>query len=159
MDEVVKELQRIAKKHRGLLQPATVVEYAEDPKSPLHDYFDWDDTEAARKWRLHQARNLIRVCIEYRQVGEEPREFKVFVSLRQDRSNGFGYRRLTDVLSDAELTLQLLHDCHADYRTFYEKYKSLKQLSEVLARTEDAILDAIATSATTTALVQAGHSR
>lgn len=45
---------------RGDMTPALVVEDARDPDSPLHDQFDWSDTAAACKWRLHQARCLIR---------------------------------------------------------------------------------------------------
>lgn len=44
----------------GRLDPADVVEAARDPASPLHGYFEWDDTEAARQHRLGQARQLIR---------------------------------------------------------------------------------------------------
>ena len=47
----------------GRITPARVVEAARDPESPLHRYIDWDDTTAARKYRLVQARNLIRVVI------------------------------------------------------------------------------------------------
>ena len=34
------------------------LEKAKDEKSPLHDYFMWDDVEAAKLWRLAQARCL-----------------------------------------------------------------------------------------------------
>jgi hypothetical protein len=41
--EVLAELQGI----RGQISPEMVVEEARDPASPLHDYFTWDDEEAA----------------------------------------------------------------------------------------------------------------
>lgn len=44
----------------GRLTPDAVVEDAMDPESPLHDKLEWDDTEAARQYRLEQARALIR---------------------------------------------------------------------------------------------------
>lgn len=44
----------------GRLTPAAVVEDAMNEESPLHSYFEWDDNEAARKYRLTQARRLIR---------------------------------------------------------------------------------------------------
>ncbi|HAZ61006.1 MAG TPA: hypothetical protein DCY89_05470 [Gammaproteobacteria bacterium] len=53
------ELSRIADA-TGALTPALVVEAATDPESPLHDAFDWDDSAAAHKYRLVQARSMIR---------------------------------------------------------------------------------------------------
>lgn len=50
----------LAEKHKGTLTPDIVVRAAQPDSSPLHDYFDWDDREAAKKWRLEQARELIR---------------------------------------------------------------------------------------------------
>ena len=46
------ELIRLAEEHNGYLSPDTVVEAAADPGSVLHDRFTWDDTEAARRFRL-----------------------------------------------------------------------------------------------------------
>ena len=44
----------------GLLRIEKVVEAATAPASPLHDHFEWNDGEAARRFRLHQARTLRR---------------------------------------------------------------------------------------------------
>lgn len=44
----------------GRLTPEQVVDAAEDEGSALHQFFEWDDSEAARQHRLHQARRLIR---------------------------------------------------------------------------------------------------
>lgn len=46
--------------------PNDVLEAARNPRSPIHRYFDWDDTSAAEKYRLHQARNLVNsIQIEF----------------------------------------------------------------------------------------------
>lgn len=44
---------------RGDIQDTWVVEDAKDLNSPLHDEFEWNDTQAASLYRLHQARLLI----------------------------------------------------------------------------------------------------
>lgn len=44
----------------GRLLPVDVVNAARDPASPLHSHFTWDDKEAAERYRLEQARTLIR---------------------------------------------------------------------------------------------------
>lgn len=54
---VLRELMKLAK--HGRLTPDEVVREAEDPDSPLHEYFTWEDSVAGAKWRRHQARLLI----------------------------------------------------------------------------------------------------
>lgn len=44
----------------GKITPQTVLEDAQDPASPLHEHFEWDDTKAAQAYRIDQARELIR---------------------------------------------------------------------------------------------------
>jgi hypothetical protein len=53
-------LKEIADRSGGRLTPDVVLKAAKSRFSPLHDYFTWDDTEAAHQHRLHQARTLIR---------------------------------------------------------------------------------------------------
>lgn len=58
-DVVGEELERIRSK-TGQLVPADVVSAARPKKSPIHAAFEWDDTLAGEKYRIHQARNIIR---------------------------------------------------------------------------------------------------
>lgn len=44
----------------GYIEPATVVAAARDPKSPIHDEFEWDVHKAAQAHWLDTARQLIR---------------------------------------------------------------------------------------------------
>ncbi len=44
----------------GKLTPEQVIEAAADESSALHGCFTWDDSEAAAKYRLDEARELIR---------------------------------------------------------------------------------------------------
>lgn len=44
----------------GRLTPEAVVEDARDEHSPLHDFFEWDDSEASHQYRLWQARTVIK---------------------------------------------------------------------------------------------------
>jgi hypothetical protein len=129
---ILGELQRIATRNCGLLRPEDVVDAARDRKSPLHEQFDWDDSEAAGKWRIHQARQLIRVTVTYRE--EVKQNVRVFVSLTPDRENdGGGYRSMVAVLSDSESRKQLLADAMAELNTFEAKYRALDELAGVFA--------------------------
>jgi len=44
----------------GRLTPLGVLDAAASPDSPLHDEFDWNNDSAAHKYRISQARSLIR---------------------------------------------------------------------------------------------------
>ena len=59
MTELHTYLAKLHAKH-GQLTPALVVKDAKRADSPLHDYFEWDDTVAAAQWREEQARQLVR---------------------------------------------------------------------------------------------------
>lgn len=129
---IVAELKRIAEEHDGELRAGDVVEAAKPESSPLHSQFDWEDTEAAHKWRLHQARNLIRVTVEYVGGGEDAVPARVFVSLTPDRKDGF-YRATADVMSDVDHRKQLFADAVAEMQRFEKKYSDLKELADVFA--------------------------
>ena len=53
------ELEKIRVRNGGVLTPEAVVRAAKKQSSPLHGCFDWNDTDAAEKWRHQQARVLI----------------------------------------------------------------------------------------------------
>lgn len=57
--EAVQELRSIENR-AGRLTPEQVVNAASDESSALHACFTWDDSEAAAKWRLDEAREIIR---------------------------------------------------------------------------------------------------
>lgn len=98
-EEVQTELVSLYQQH-GALNPEAVVDAARDKKSALHTHFDWDNSEAAHKYRLLQARNLIRVAVTViPALSNEP--VKQFVSIRALRGSDQGsYIATTDLLSD-----------------------------------------------------------
>jgi len=129
--KVREELERLAHAHGGELHPAAVVAAARSEESPLHNSFDWDDSEAAGKWRLHQARMLIKAVVVYDR-DEESEPVRMFVSLTSDRATN-GYRLLTNVLSDVEQRACLLDDAREAMKSFKAKYRRLEELAAVFA--------------------------
>jgi hypothetical protein len=47
--------------------PKEILEKAKDPKSPLHKYFEWDNSKAGEQYRIYQARHLAR----HPEIGEK----------------------------------------------------------------------------------------
>lgn len=129
-EKIIAELKRISEANDGLLLPEAVVKEARYKDSPLHGQFDWDNTEAAQKWRLHQARMLINVVVELISPNGKPVETRVFVSLKSDRDEG-GYRSIVAVLKNDDLRAQLIQDALESMQYFKAKYKEITELDEV----------------------------
>lgn len=62
-----------------------VLKEAREPASPLHGDFDWDDSSAAREYRLHQVR-IMRNCLVVEVVTKERETIRIhgFVSKGRD---------------------------------------------------------------------------
>ena len=137
---IVDELLRLTREHGGELRPQVVVDAAREESSPLHAMFDWDDSTAAEKYRLWQARTIIRVTVQYQPLGNrEPVLTRVFASLTSHREDDSGYRVMVDVMGDVDLRAQLLADARAEMKRFAAKYRHLVELAGVFAAMDDAL--------------------
>jgi hypothetical protein len=130
-----KELDSI-KRPDGLLIPQSVVEFASDPSTDLHSRFTWDDTEAAREFRLEQARGVIRVSVTVIEESKVP--LRAYVSLRDDRQrDGGGYRSTVAVLANATLREKMLDEALDDLKALRQKYDTLKELAPVFSAVDN----------------------
>ncbi len=126
----IEELELIRKKNKGLIRPEDVVEYAKDENTDLHSRFDWNDDIASVKWRLHQARNIIRMVVIVEENTKE--SYRMYVSLNDDRdSETGGYREIYSVLSDKELRNQMIVEAKQELDIFRNKYSALEELKTV----------------------------
>lgn len=139
-DAIRAELERL--KSGGVIRPVDVVEAARDEESPLHDWFQWDDDEAAHQFRLLQARNLLRVYVNV-EPSKDSEPVRAFVSLTSDRAKeGGGYRALAEVMGDDAMREQLLRDAFVQFRNMQKRYQHLKQLSKVWDAVAEAEVEA-----------------
>jgi len=57
----------------GELDPLDVITDARHPSSPIHHLFNWDDSDAADRWRLHEAEQALQALTVVRaRVGPAP---------------------------------------------------------------------------------------
>ncbi len=123
--KIINALARL-RREDGRILPEDVVEAARDKKSPLHNQFDWNDTLAAKKWRIEQARELLRVTVMLLPGVKDP--IRAFVSLSTEK----GYRMTANVLANVTFRSQLLEDALKEMRAFERKYAHLKELADVI---------------------------
>jgi hypothetical protein len=129
----IEELKTIAEKHNGVLKPETVVKFAENPKTALHSAFDWDDTVAAKKWRIEQARGIIQVCVEIITVKNKDMSVRVFIAPISDRKEAGvgGYKLMTDLLRNKSGRREILETALSELDAFRKKYNWLSELVKV----------------------------
>jgi len=124
------ELDTLAEASEGYLSPRSVVKWAEQhPDSALHAKFEWDDSKAAQKYRLSQARQIIRVHVET--VVENGQNTRAFVSLQKDRVPERGYKALRDVLDDPVERRILVAQARRELARLRQKYAILEELGGV----------------------------
>jgi hypothetical protein len=122
-------LTAISATNGGHLVPSAVVQAARDTKSVLHRHFEWTDKIAAEKYRLDQARSLIR-CIHVESDETESGVTRAFLSIR-DKS-GVSYRTVEDVLNSADLQQRVLAQAERDLIAFETRYKNLEDICSLI---------------------------
>lgn len=117
------------------VKPEQVIERAKDKSSELHKCFDWNNTVAADKWRLYQARNVLNhLIVVKREVDEEEKEPVQFrVMMKNDRSESSGYKQTIVMVKDEDEYRKLLEQAYAELHAFKKKYQCLVELAEILS--------------------------
>ena len=87
-----KDAQVIGKHFESLgkeIKTEKIVESATSLKSPIHKYFEWDDTEAGRLFRLQQARNLMESLVVDVRVEGQKVEQRAYFSVKTPNSKAY----------------------------------------------------------------------
>ena len=78
-------IEKMAKKNKSLLTPYDLVNDARNPDSPLHGHFEWNDAVAAEKFRVTQARKILRsIVIEVEDMNDAPVRAFFSIIIRTD---------------------------------------------------------------------------
>ncbi len=107
------------------VQPEDVLDWATDPKTALHKFFEWNDTEAAEKYRTLQAKKILQVWVEVVETKNEPTH--VTVGMKPDT-----VRRAVRKREPAPETVsrpgfqQLVADAIEELKFWRNRYASLK---------------------------------
>lgn len=127
---VWKELQKIGEQYT----PYDVLEYAKDHEdSELHKCFEWNDSIAAEKWRVQQARwicNSLSVVVEQR--NGTPETMRMIESDKTDQV----YRPVIFTVRNPEQYLRLLNQALGELRSFEKRYKHITELQNVIEEIE-----------------------
>lgn len=123
-------LDLLRQKMKGELTPQDVVSDARNPNSPLHSFFEWDDSEAAEQYRLGQARGLIRAVVAVYVSDAKPAvRHKMFVHIPEPGAPH--YREAGHALSQTKTREMVLQQAWTELQAWRKRYRDLLELSEL----------------------------
>ncbi len=141
-------LKSLKRKIGGPVSPEAILEDAESEESPLHRFFQWDNTAAAHEWRKHQARQMANhVAIKIVSAGGTESTIRAFHSITITTDAGEevrGYVCLESVQGDPEMAEQVVAAALRWLRGWIVRHK---QYQEVLKQGMEAIREALDESA------------
>lgn len=109
--------------------PEQIVERAEDESTELHKCFTWDDTEAAGKWRKHEARQIMCSLVVKRPPEEDSRKPEVRVFHKTEQNEG--YKPVTLIVRREDEYISMLHRALGELKAFQKKYSILSDSEEL----------------------------
>lgn len=116
------------------VKPEQVLDKARDDSSELHKCFDWDDSSAAEKYRLHQARLVINhLIVVQHEIEEEKEPIQFRVMLKNSSDKGSGYKQTLVMIRDEDEYKKLLDNAYRELHSFKQKYQCLSELAEIIA--------------------------
>lgn len=110
------------------VSPEQIVEYARKPNAELHRCFTWNDAEAANKYRIYEARQVVCNLIIRKENGEkqEPTPIRLFHKIE----NGH-YKPLTLIIQNEDEYQSLLRQCSEALLALKRKYSNLSEFDEI----------------------------
>lgn len=123
----------------GALTAHDVLELARPKTSPLHEYFEWDDSVAAERYRLRQAQKLITCLVVEFDGGEPVRKYvppvfidetdthKAYVEINTARANQDIWDQVTERAMNEAVR----------WRDRYNNLKAVEAIRRAITKTEE----------------------
>lgn len=130
---VDRELDRIYKQ-RGDLTTEIVLEEASSERSPLHQYFEWDDSEAARKYRLHQATALLmasKMVVVLNKENNGPPRVVGTVRRLLCPSPGEGFKMRNEALNERDARQAVIERKYSALRSWCRETVDIEELASL----------------------------
>lgn len=134
--DTLKELEA----KNSVVTPSAVVEVAKPKNAPLHSCFEWNDSKAAERFRLDQARLIIRSVEVVRMLegGKEERQLG-FVSIAVNKPGSSAYMNTEGALRDERYSAKIIDDAKAQLLGWRRRYGHLAALVKEFAPIVEAI--------------------
>lgn len=140
-EKAFSEIESIRIKNEGELTDDLIVEKAKSKNSVIHDWFDWDDTVAAREHRRAQARSLLRSFhVVYKEKPEvKMRAYQVLYKQPAISEKRTVYSTTEEVLANPEARDRLIAEAIRMAMQFRNRFKHLHELEKVIQAIDETL--------------------
>lgn len=131
MSDLRTELLKI-RERRGILTAPIVVEEASDPDHPLHNRFNWNDKEAAHRYRVQQAYQLLRVTFRVT-MDDRHADLRAFHVLRASEEHPQSqYVPMEEVATDPVAQQIVLNEMRRRWHNFRIAYQDHAMFFDII---------------------------
>lgn len=122
-------IEVLIKNNNGKITPNLIVEDGKEKTSPFHSQFTWDDTEAARKHRLYEAKRIVQNVVEIVIISDKPTLVRSFFSVSDNEENQKVYVQLNTMLTEKDYRNQHIDRIIATFENATKLLTLLKSYS------------------------------
>ncbi len=129
----------------GYVTPSLIVDSSRTEESPLHNYFEWDDSIAGEQYRRVQAGTILRTIVLVKASGveeEEPIRVRAFMNIQEEDDEGdvrSMFMSVGRVMENDSYRNYVLEQALRELGSFRRKYAQLKELDDVFSVIDDAL--------------------
>ena len=132
--EIVEKIE----KEKGKVTHQDLVDVARPKKSAIHGLFEWDDSKAAEKYRLDQARQILHNLTIVRENKEPIRAYVNIVKSTGIKNIGH-YANIQSAMENEQSREVVLANALAELQAFQRKYSELKELARLFMEIDNLI--------------------
>jgi hypothetical protein len=124
-------IEMLRAKFKGELTPQDILDDARHDNSPLHSFFEWNDSAAAEHYRLQQARGLIRSVVAiYTQPDKPAVRARAYVHINEPSAPH--YRETSHAMSQTKTRKMVLDRAWNELKAWKSRYKDLEEFSALV---------------------------
>lgn len=124
-------IEMLRKKFHGELTPQDILDDARHDNSPLHSFFEWDNSAAAEQYRLQQARGLIRAVVAV-YVREDQPAIRTRAYIHVPEPSAPHYREASHAMSQSKTRKMVLDRAWNELKAWKAKYKDLQEFAGLI---------------------------
>jgi len=135
--ETIFKAVEAAKDACGNVELQTLVDQARPKNAPLHQEFTWTNREAAEKWRLHEARQVVKSIEVVHDNSKPTRAWESVTVVQADVDTDEPpierrvFRSVEDIMSDPAQRSELLIQAMRDAVAWRKRYGGLQELAQI----------------------------
>jgi len=129
--EVIDEVIEVQKKYG--LTAESLLKKASKKSSSLYEFFDWDNSSASEKWRLHQARmfiNEIKIIVEDKEMYAFE-NVNISVENNKNKFSSREYKPMVDIMNHEDYRRQLVQRALSEVVYWKQRHSELTELNPI----------------------------